>query len=132
MIPIVGRRLVRRHRRGWPRESESSVPVVCSLRLWSLSSCGSRGTTYWDEVSVPTPLQKEAATSPFYAAQRFAEEVGIESEWERVLTSVPVDHVIVLSSWHWTLVEARQKRLQEWVEKGGEARGGSLAHRHRR
>ncbi len=75
--------------------------------------------TYWDEIEIPAPLRNEAATNPFYAAERFTQELGIESEWERVLTSFPTDEVIVLSTWHWTLVEARQRRLQGWVERGG-------------
>jgi hypothetical protein len=75
--------------------------------------------TYWGEVSIPTPLRNEAATNPYYAAQRFTKELGIESQRETVLTRFPVDEVLVLSSWHWTLVEARQRRLQQWVEDGG-------------
>lgn len=94
------------------------IGVVIAALLVALGVWIARNT-YWDDVSVPTPLQNEAATNPFYAAQRFTEELGIESEWERVLTRVPVEDVIVLSSWHWTLVETRQRRLQEWVENGG-------------
>ena len=41
--------------------------------------------TYWDEISIPTPLRGEAVTNPFYAAQRFAEALGARTEWRQAL-----------------------------------------------
>jgi hypothetical protein len=35
--------------------------------------------TEWGEVRVPTPLRGEAATNPFYAAQRLVETLGATS-----------------------------------------------------
>ena len=75
--------------------------------------------TYWDEISVPTPLRGEAVTNPFYAAQRFVEELGADSEWRRTLGDLPDDAVVVLSNWHWDLIEGRRQQLEQWVSDGG-------------
>jgi hypothetical protein len=75
--------------------------------------------TYWEEVEVPMPLKDEAARNPFYAAQRFVEGLGATSVRDRIQVDVPEDGVVVLSSWHWSLVEGRRSRLEEWVEAGG-------------
>jgi len=75
--------------------------------------------TYWDEIEVPMPLKDEAARNPFYAAQRFVENLGATSVWDRIQVDVPEDGVIVLSSWHWNLVDGRRSRMEEWVEQGG-------------
>ena len=45
--------------------------------------------TYWDEVTVPRFLRGEAATNPFYAVQRFVEELGAEGEWRRSMGELP-------------------------------------------
>jgi len=75
--------------------------------------------TYWDEITVPTPMRGEAVTNPFYAAQRFAEELGAKTEWRRTLGELPDDSVIVLSNWHWDLIEDRRQQLEAWVHAGG-------------
>ncbi len=75
--------------------------------------------TYWDETPIPMPLKNEAATNPFYAAQRFVENLGGTSSWDRFQRDVPTDAVIVLSSWHWDLAQGRRSRMEQWVEGGG-------------
>jgi hypothetical protein len=76
--------------------------------------------TYWDEIPVPTPLRGEALTHPFYTAQRFAETLGATTEWRQVLGTPPAKNaVIVLSYWHWSLIEKRRKQLEQWVQDGG-------------
>jgi hypothetical protein len=75
--------------------------------------------TYWDTTTIPTSLKNEAATNPFYGAQRLVEKLGSKSSWDRLLRDVPPDAVIVLSSWHWDLAEQRRERLERWVEAGG-------------
>ena len=35
-----------------------------------------RANTYWEDIPIATPPKGEAITNPFYAAQRFAEELG--------------------------------------------------------
>jgi hypothetical protein len=71
------------------------------------------------DVTVPAPLKGEARTNPFYAAMRFADELGADASYEQVLATEPDATVIVLSSWNWTLNGPRRDRLRKWVENGG-------------
>ena len=75
--------------------------------------------TYWDEVDFPTPLKGEAARNPFYATQRFAEQLGAHAAWDRVLSIPSPESVIVLSSWNWNVNQRRRAALERWVESGG-------------
>jgi hypothetical protein len=75
--------------------------------------------TYWDTVKVPQPLKKEAATNPFYGAQRLVEKLGATSSWDRILRDVSPNAAIVVSSWHWDLGAGRRERMEQWVEAGG-------------
>jgi hypothetical protein len=68
---------------------------------------------------VPLPARGEAATNPFYAAQRFAEALGARTVWDRQLVIPPASAVIVVSAWHWDLTEQRRYSLERWVESGG-------------
>jgi hypothetical protein len=76
---------------------------------------------YWEEVSIPTPLKGEARTNPFYSAQRLVEALGGRSERRDTLGTLPPPHdaVIVLTYWHWSLLETRRKQLEAWIEAGG-------------
>ncbi len=89
------------------------VAIIVWLVAWIA------GNTYWDEITVPTPPKKEAARNPFYAAQRFVENLGVTSTWDRFQVQVPTNAVIVVSSWHWDLAEGRRSRMEQWVEAGG-------------
>ena len=75
--------------------------------------------THWVDVTVPMPPQGEALTNPFYAAQRFTETLGARGTRDRILSMPPVDSVIVLADWHWTLSTTRRETLERWVESGG-------------
>jgi hypothetical protein len=75
--------------------------------------------TYWDTMTIPSPLRNEAARNPFYGAQHLVEELGAKSSWDRFLRDVSPDAAIVVSSWHWTLAEGRRSRMEQWVEAGG-------------
>ena len=75
--------------------------------------------TEWTEVTIPLPPKGEAATNPYYAAQRFAEALGARTVRDRQLTVPPADAAIVVSAWHWTLTEQRRYALERWVESGG-------------
>lgn len=75
---------------------------------------------YWEEISVPMPLRGEARTNPFYAAERLVEELGARSERRSTMDDAPPeDAVLVLTYWHWSLIESRQRALERWVEDGG-------------
>jgi len=65
------------------------------------------------------PPKGEAATNPFYAAQRFAEVLGARTTRDRVFTAPSPDSVIVLSAWHWSMSRSRREALEHWVEAGG-------------
>ena len=75
--------------------------------------------TYWEDIPIPTPAKGEAITNPFYAAQRFAEELGATTRRDRSLMVPSPQSVIVLSVWHWDLSPQRQAALRRWVESGG-------------
>jgi hypothetical protein len=75
--------------------------------------------TYWEDIPIPTPPKGEAITNPFYAAQRFAEELGATTRRDRALMVPSPQSVIVMSVWHWDLSPQRQAALRQWVESGG-------------
>jgi hypothetical protein len=95
------------------------IPTIVLLSLgllgWWIAS-----KTYWDEISVPTPLRGAAVKNPFYAAQQFTAALDGTAEWRQSLgTPREKDSVIVLTNWHWTLIEHRRKQLEAWVQNGG-------------
>jgi hypothetical protein len=76
--------------------------------------------TYWDDITLPAPLRGEAVTNPFYASQKFAAALGATTEWRHSLGALPNgDVVVVLSHWHWDLIQDRRQQLEEWVSAGG-------------
>ncbi len=76
--------------------------------------------TYWEEVMLPTPLRGEAVTNPFYAAMRLSTELGAIPERRTQLGTLDSSiDVLVLSQWHWNLIEQRRVDIEAWVERGG-------------
>ncbi len=75
--------------------------------------------TEWGEVEIPTPLRGDAATNPFYAAQKLVETLGATSERRESLGDTSQDAVVVLSTWGWDIDQARRAELERWVEGGG-------------
>jgi hypothetical protein len=75
--------------------------------------------TEWGPVEIPTPLRGEAATNPFYAAQKLVETLGATSERREALGDTPSDAVLVLSTWSWDIDDSRRAELERWVESGG-------------
>jgi hypothetical protein len=75
--------------------------------------------TYWEDVPIPSPAKGEAATNPFYAAQRLVEELEGTTRRERSVVLPAGSGVLVLSAWHWDLTEERQTAITQWVESGG-------------
>lgn len=102
-----------------------SRPLFIVLALLALLGIGAivaliARNTHWEEVSVPAPLRGEAVTNPFYAAQKFAEALGATTERRRTLGTLTDDiDVLVLSKWHWDLIETRREQIKRWVEAGG-------------
>jgi hypothetical protein len=94
------------------------VALLC-LAVGALVTYIARNT-YWDDIALPAPLRGEAVTNPFYASQKFAEALGATTEWRRTLGTLPSgDVVVVLSHWHWDLIEDRRQQLEDWVNAGG-------------
>ena len=94
------------------------VALLFAIGLTVLAVWVARNT-YWDELDFPTAPRGEAARNPFYATQRFAEELGARTAWDRVLTVPSSSSVIVLSSWNWNVNQTRRSALERWVESGG-------------
>jgi len=88
------------------------VPLVW-LMYWIASN------TYWADTIVPMPLRGEAATNPYYAAQRFVVALGGRATRDRTFSVPAPDAVIVLSTWNWNLSARRREALERWVESGG-------------
>ena len=90
-----------------------AVLFVLLVAAWLVSN------TEWGEVDLPTPLRGEAATNPFYAAQKLVETLGATSERREALGDTRTDAVVVLSTWGWDIDGARREELERWVEAGG-------------
>jgi hypothetical protein len=75
--------------------------------------------TEWGEVTLPAPLQGEAARNPFYAAQRLVEALDGTSERRQSLGDTSPRSVLVLSNWGWDINRERRRELERWVEGGG-------------
>jgi hypothetical protein len=93
----------------------SIVLVSCAVVIagWMIRN------TEWGPVEIPTPLRGDAATNPFYAAQKLVETLGATSERREALGDTPHDAVVVLSTWSWDIDDARRAELERWVESGG-------------
>jgi hypothetical protein len=89
------------------------VAFVLLVVLWVVVN------TEWGEVEIPTPLRGDAATNPFYAAQKLVETLGATSERRESLGDTSGAAVVVLSTWGWDIDQARRAELERWVEGGG-------------
>ena len=89
------------------------VLFVLLVGAWIVAS------TEWGEVEIPTRLRGDAATNPFYAAQKLVETLGATSERRESLGDTPRDAVVVLSTWSWDIDDARREAVERWVEAGG-------------
>jgi hypothetical protein len=89
------------------------VAFVLLVVLWVVVN------TEWGEVEIPTPLRGDAATNPFYAAQKLVETLGATSERRESLGDTGTDAVVVLSTWGWDIDQRRRTELERWVEGGG-------------
>lgn len=96
----------------------SALPVVV-IAFVLLVAAWAVANTEWGEVEIPTPLRGDAATNPFYAAQKLVETLGATSERREALGDTSPDAVVVLSSWGWDIDQARRGELERWVERGG-------------
>jgi len=96
----------------------SSLTVILVVAVVLFVAWIARNTE-WGEVTVPTPLRGDAATNPFYAAQKLVEVLGATSERRESLGATSTDAILVLSTWGWDINHARRAELERWVEAGG-------------
>jgi hypothetical protein len=75
--------------------------------------------TEWGDVTLPQPLRGEAASNPFYAAERLVAMLGATSERREALGDTSASAVVVLSTWGWDIDPRRRDELESWVEAGG-------------
>ena len=75
--------------------------------------------TEWGDVTLPAPLRGEAASNPFYAAERLVATLGATSERRAALGDASPSAVVVLSTWGWDIDTVRRNELERWVEAGG-------------
>jgi hypothetical protein len=76
-------------------------------------------STEWGEVEIPAPLRGEAATNPFYAAERLVAMLDGTAERRESLGTLGTEAVLVLSTFSWDIDAARRAELERWVEAGG-------------
>src|SRR5450756_2971219 len=96
------------------------IPAIAVVVALALLVYWIAGKTYWTDVPIAMPPKGEAATNPFYAAQRLAEELGARTQWRHDLPSAASsDSIIVLASWNWNLIPSRREWLEKWVASGG-------------
>lgn len=87
--------------------------AVLALTAWVASR------TYWDEISIPAPLQGEAATYPLYSAERLVQLLGGRAVRANLFGDPRTDSVILLTDWNWDLGDGRREAFEAWVERGG-------------
>lgn len=75
--------------------------------------------TYWDTVTLPTPLRGEAATYPLYSAEGFSRRLGAIVVRESIFSPPPAGTVVYLNDWSWDLGGSRRSDIERWVEGGG-------------
>jgi hypothetical protein len=75
--------------------------------------------TYWDEVTVPTPLQGEAARNPFYSLEHLARTLGMRTRRIASLRFLPRNSVVLINDLHDDLLHQSIESIQSWVESGG-------------
>ena len=93
--------------------------IIAAVGAFALLVYWIASNTEWTDVQFPMPLQGEARTNPFYAAQRFTEQLHAHATRDSAFTSPSTNAVIVLSAWNWNLSTARREALERWVESGG-------------
>jgi hypothetical protein len=76
--------------------------------------------TYWTDETVPTALQGDAATNPYYSVERLARALGIRTQRIASLRALPPRaDVLLISELTHDVARARLGSLEHWVESGG-------------
>jgi hypothetical protein len=75
--------------------------------------------TYWDDVSVPTPLQGEAARNPFYSVEHLTGALDVRTRRIASLRFLPRNSVVLINDLHDDLLHQSIESIESWVESGG-------------
>jgi hypothetical protein len=75
--------------------------------------------TYWDNMTVPTPMKGEALRNPFYSVEHLAASLGIRTQQIASLRALQPDAVVFVNDLHDDLLHESVESLQSWVESGG-------------
>lgn len=90
------------------------LAVVAAIGIWIAFN------TYWTEVKVPTPLQGEAATNPYYSLEHLLHALGVRTQRVASLRSLPsVNAVLLVTEWSNDEAHGRMDALEHWVQGGG-------------
>lgn len=103
------------------------IQAVVALGLTALIVWVARHT-YWDEVTVTTPMKGEAARNQYYALTRLAESLGIHTNMIGSLQALPPEGILLVNSLYDDLRHEPLESLQAWVQSGGRLiiRGNTL------
>jgi len=76
--------------------------------------------THWVTEELPDPPKGEARQDAHYAIKQIIHRLGGTTRSPDNLDQLPpVAATLVLSSWNWDLLPAREAALRQWVEAGG-------------
>jgi hypothetical protein len=103
------------------------IQAIVALGLSALIVWVARHT-YWDEVTITTPMKGEAARNPYYALTRLAESLGVHTSMIGSLQALPPDGILLVNSLYDDLRHQPLESLQAWVQSGGRLiiRGNTL------
>jgi hypothetical protein len=106
---------------------ERWIQAIAVLGLSALAVWVARHT-YWDEITVPTPLTGEAARNPYYALARLADGIGIHTRMIGSLRTLPPGGIVLVNNLYDDLRHEPLDSLQAWVQSGGRLiiRGSTL------
>jgi hypothetical protein len=88
--------------------------------------------TYWDYISVPTPMKGDAARNPYYSVEHLAGALDIHAREIATLRALQPDAVVIVNDLRDDLLHQPLESLQTWVESGGRLMigGDTLASNH--
>lgn len=99
------------------RQHLLSVLVVVALLAYGFWVAQN---THWEMIEQHTPLQGEAASNDFYAAQHLVEALGAHTQVREDLVTLPsTSGVLIMQYWNWDIIPERRARLEQWVSDGG-------------
>jgi hypothetical protein len=75
--------------------------------------------TYWDTITVPTPMKGDAARNPYYSIEHLAQNLGVRVQEIASLRALRPDAVVWVNDLRDDLLHQPLQSLETWVEAGG-------------